>query len=174
MANHEFGLGLPYMCGVNDVASRNGLRLRWQHTPDGPRATDSRTVAVPTEAQAIRAADNSGSEATDAPSRPASDNSGRNATGARTTPTATPVATKSVREHRTESLLLSSGRFASISSGLNYTCGVGTDGSVKRRSRDSRRGGPCCRALRDPIRLPFDERSKDEEPTSFQLGKLRT
>ena len=87
MANNEFGLGLPYMCGVKDVASRNGLRLRWQHTRDEPGATDSRTGTVPTEAPAIRAVANSGCKATDAPTRPTADNSGINATGAATIPT---------------------------------------------------------------------------------------
>ena len=85
--SHE-GLGLPFMRGVNDVPSCLGLWFRWKCTPDGPGATYSRTVTVPTEAPAIRAVDNSSSKETDAPPRPASENSGRNATGAATIPTA--------------------------------------------------------------------------------------
>ena len=30
------------------------------------------------------------------------------------------------------------------------------------RSRDIRGRGPCCRELRAPVRLPFDQRSSDE------------
>ena len=57
-------------------------------------------------------------------------------------PTATPVATESAREDRTEFVPPSSWRFASISAGLNYTCGVRVDGSVKCWSKEARRLPP--------------------------------
>ena len=34
-------------------------------------------------------------------------------------------------------------------------------------------GGPCCREVGDPVRLPLHERSSDEEPTSFNVGTFR-
>ena len=34
--------------------------------------------------------------------------------------------------------------------------------------------GPCCGGIRDPIRLPFDERSGKEELARCHLEKLRT
>ena len=52
-------------------------------------------------------------------------------------PTATPVATESAREDRTEFVLPSFWRFVSISVGLNYTRGVRTDDSVACWGSDS-------------------------------------